>query len=162
MSLVVAQQKGSVIAIVSDTGVIEHGKRLPPEKQIPKIAIVNPELAIAFAGSPDLAKRHIDSFPVPQNYKATIQYLLTCHRDANRQVDFLALFNRPVPKIVVIRDGTVCSPVRTAWIGDHAAFEAFQRYPNTQQRGSTFEAAKLITVFESEVNRDNATFPLIG
>jgi hypothetical protein len=36
MTLVVARQKSNVIAIVSDTGVMEHGAQLPPEQQIPK------------------------------------------------------------------------------------------------------------------------------
>jgi hypothetical protein len=68
MTLVVAQQKGTTIAVVSDTGVSEHGMRLPPAKQVPKICIINPNLAnpnlaVAFAGNPDLATQSLLSFP---------------------------------------------------------------------------------------------------
>ena len=62
MTLVVAQKKGGVIAAVSDAGVMEHGERLSPAKCIPKICILTPDLAVAFAGNPDLAKHYINKY----------------------------------------------------------------------------------------------------
>jgi hypothetical protein len=165
MSLILAQQKRKVIAAVSDTGITEHGKQLPRARHIPKICIVHPDLAVAFAGNPDLAKRYLHGFPAGLNYKGIVDYLLSCHKDANGEVDFLALFNRPIPKIVAVRAGRVMQPQQTAWIGDHAAFEVVQRNKHSAAARAArlpFESTQIMSTLESEAHPDNATYPLLA
>jgi 20S proteasome alpha/beta subunit len=54
MTLVVAQRKKGIISAVSDTGITEHDAPLSLEKNVPKICIITPDLAVGFAGSPEL------------------------------------------------------------------------------------------------------------
>jgi hypothetical protein len=67
MTLVVAQQKGRIIAAVCDTGIFEHDVRLAIEQQLPKICVLSSDIAVGFSGSPDLALRHINRFEIPDH-----------------------------------------------------------------------------------------------
>jgi len=152
---------------VSDTGIVEHGAQLPPSKQLPKICILHPDLAVGFAGSPDLAVRYLRAFPKARpSFRSTVDYFVECHRQAAGGVDFLLMFNKPIPKIVRIRDGNAQPPAKTAWIGDHDGFEAFQRRGGLRGGDSslvsTFEKPQLISVRKSESHRDNMAFPMLG
>jgi hypothetical protein len=143
---------------------LEHGKQFPPEKQVPKICILTPDLTVAFAGNPDLSERYLNDFPESASYKTTVDYLLDRHCEANRQVDFLALFNKPVPKIVQIRRGRIYLSMKTAWIGDQAAFEAFQRYRHSHPSASVtsvFEKVLMFSTHETVTHHDNATPQLL-
>lgn len=166
MTLVVSKLKGAVIGAVSDTGVVEHAVRLGPDKQLPKICILNPDLAVGFAGSPDLALRYLEQFPRSKpTFRATIEYFKERHLKSSGSVDFLVLFNRPSPKIIPIREGDIQTAIKAAWIGDHGAFEAFQKYSSrTLKAGisSSFEAPKLVSTRRSESHRQNVTFPMLG
>jgi hypothetical protein len=167
MTLVVASRKRSVIAAVSDTGIVEHGRRLPPEQRLPKICILDRNLAVGFAGSPELAVRYLREFPQgdQRTFRSTVDYFVARHRESEGSVDFLLLFNRPTPKIIRIRDGGVSDSMRTAWIGDHDGFERFQRYRARQGLAavaSRYEAAQLTTSKVSESHRDNDTFEMLG
>ena len=163
MTLVVAQRVGSLIAVVSDTGVMKHGERLPFEQGIPKIGILTRDLAVAFAGDPDLAKLHIRCLPEGADYQITVDLLLKCHIEANYHVDYLVLCNQPEPKIVRISGGEA-SAVDTAWIGDKAAFEVFQRYRNSGPSlsvTSVLENPLLMPSYESETHPTNFTPQLV-
>ncbi len=164
MTLVVACLKNGIIAAVSDTGVTEHDQALSPERQIPKICIVTPDLAVAFAGASELAIRYLENFPpiAIEPYKTTVEYLLRCHQDAHQSVDFLALFHKPVPKVVAIRDGRVFPTQSTAWIGDQSAFGAFQQHRHSRSGASRMEMPLIQTVQPSEANPDNTTFAMLG
>jgi hypothetical protein len=164
MTLIVAQQKNGVIAVVSDTGITEHERSLGYDRQIPKICIVTPDLAVAFAGSSDLGIRYLENFPPMLNfpYKTTVEYLLRCHRDADESVDFLALFNKPVPKIVAVRNGRIFPPAPVEWIGDKLAFEAFQKYRRSRAGASAMEDLGIMTTQTSEAYANNVTFDLLG
>src|SRR5690242_3021118 len=167
MTLVVAKQKGHIIAVVSDTGITKQGARLGPESLLPKICILTPDIAVAFAGEPDLAVRYLNAFPrtSPPTYRSTLDYFTACQVDSENSVDFLILFNRPSPKMVPIRQGKPLTPTKAAWLGDQAAFEAFQRYaarPPLSHLTSSYEVPQLVARTESEAHRKNETFPMLG
>ena len=151
MTLVFAQKKGNVTAIVSDTGITKFTKRLSPERCTPKICILTPDLAVAFAGDPDLAKRSINSLPANANYKAITDHFLKCHHEADHQVDFLILLSGRTQKILRVRGGNISDPLSSAWIGDKAAFEVFQRYRNSGPSAtvtSVFENPALFSTYD--------------
>ena len=165
MTLVVVQQKGAVISAVSDTGVIEHNQKRPFNQQVPKICILAPDLAVGFAGQPDLSLSYLQQYPAGSNYRETVAYFVERNIESNRQADFIVMFNSPVPKIIRVTDGKASPPVRAAWIGDQSAFEAFQRYRLTKavaSVASVFEAAQLITIQQSEKHHNNMTFEMLG
>ncbi len=165
MSLVVARKIGSVIAAVGDTGISAHGMPLPAENGRPKITILNADLAVAFAGDPDLASRVIDDFDGCRkpNFQETVRYF------QKRQIEvvnleLLLMLNKPTAQIVRIRNG-LHERLDVAWIGDRDAYEAFQSYRyhrSGPQVASRYEVPKLLTLHQSERNPNNATFPLLG
>lgn len=116
MTLVVAKQRGDIIAVVSDTGIAKQGARLGPENQLPKICILTPDIAVAFAGEPDLAVRYLNAFPrtPAPTYRSTLDYFTACQLDSENSVDFLILFNRPSSKMVPIREGKPLTPTKVA------------------------------------------------
>lgn len=167
MTLVVARQKGSIIAVVADTGISKQGVNLGPEQQLPKICILTPDIAVAFAGEPDLAVRYLNAFPrtPAPSYRSTVDYFAACQVDSEDSVDFLILFNRPSPKMVPIREGEPQAPVKGAWLGDQSAFEVFQHYasrPPLSNLTSAYEVPQLVTNAESEAHRKNETFSMLG
>lgn len=169
MSLVVGQEKGGIVALVSDTGVVEHGVQLPPKQCRPKICLCGPDIAVGFAGSPELAAKALQRFAAvdDKDYDTTTQFFLNEHQGADGGVDYLIGFNRPAPKIVKISEGAIspCISGRTAWIGDRDAFSAFQKY-RTSRRGhsvtSHLEDLNLVSIQLSEENPQNKTFELLG
>jgi hypothetical protein len=165
LTLVVAQQKGTVIAAVCDTGITRAGMQLGPREQQPKVCILSKNIALGFSGSPDLAATQIGNFSTPTSdvFRATTDYFLSAHRKDD--LDFLLLLHHPVAKIVKISDGRIYHPSQTAWIGDKNAFELFQRYRTEKTSGpaaSRFEVPLISTTKESEKNAQNSTFDLIG
>lgn len=166
MTLVVARKSGSVISVVSDTGVTEHDVRLPPERCIPKMAILTPDLAVAFAGNPQLATRAINAFPrsAAPTYRSIISYFANAQSEAEN-LELLVLLNKPMPKIVRIRDGTV-NQCDVGWIGDKAGYEAFQRYKSRSGARpsvvSSLEVPQLVSIHDSESQEKNHTFQLLG
>ena len=168
MTLVVAQKKGVTISAVSDTGTTEHGVQLAAEKHIPKICILAPDLAVAFAGSSDLALRCFAEFDLTAHLFPTqiIGHFLKFHLAHAQSVDFIVMFAKPMPKLVKIANGREASSLsQTAWIGDRDAFEQFQSYRNDKERKSItsgFEVPLLVTNKELELLSDSVTFKLIA
>lgn len=152
---------------MSDTGIVEREIRLPAARQIPKTCILSPDLAVAFSGSIDLAIRYLRDFPHDQspNVSSTNAYFLKCHLESEQSVDFLLLYNRPVPKIVPVRAGKIQAATKAAWTGEQSAFEAFQKYNNSRRVPacvSPLEVPEIVTVRLSERHKDNETFRLLG
>jgi hypothetical protein len=128
--------------------------------------VLTPDLCIAFAGNPDLAHRAMRSLPELSGdaYRTVTAHFLRHHLEGDQQAEFLVLFNKPSPKIVAIREGRMFAPASSGWLGDHAAFDAFQRYRHTREPrpvASQFEALQVMT-HESERNPKNVTQMLIG
>ena len=78
MTLIVARQKGSRIAIVSDTQLSLHGNALPPLNGILNSCLLANGICVSFAGSPELATREIWEFsklhPLEAGYEETISF----------------------------------------------------------------------------------------
>jgi hypothetical protein len=167
LTLVVAQQKGRIISAVSDTGVMEHGVPLPPAQQIPKLCVLSPDVAVGFAGNPDLARRAIETASVPTTdvYRTVTQHFLGQHKHADEAVEFLILFARPVSKIIPIRDGRIYRPTLVAWLGDQQAFEAFQEYRTNKAATKVNPLTSTLYISTNkteEQHPDNVTFELLG
>lgn len=166
MTLVVAQRKKAIISAVSDTGITEHGIQLPPERHIPKICILTRELAVGFAGSPELALRCFAEFDRGlSSAKQIIDYFLNFHLSQECSVDFILMMHSPL-RLVRIADGKEHSPLaHVAWIGDYQAFEQFQKYRNDKEDRrvtSALEVPLMLTNKESERNPDSVTFKQIA
>ena len=165
MTLVVAQKKGAILSVVSDTGVSQNGARLPPDKHMPKICVLSPDFAVGFAGSPELALEAIAALNPSATPPDAIHHFREFHRAKAQSVDFILMFQRPVLRLVRIANGGVSSGLaHTAWIGDQTAFEHFQRRRNGRESpsaSSIFEVPLMFTDRASERDPDNVTFTMI-
>jgi len=166
LTLVVAQHSGPVVSAVCDTGVIENQKQLPFARQCPKLCILENGVAVGFAGVVALATQYIREFNQSGaiNFSEIADYFLDCHLDSQRRVDFILLFDKPLPRLVVVRDGERKTGA-TGWIGDKAAFEAFQKYRSQRHGGphvSSHEDFNIVTHSNNEANPNNKAFNLLG
>ena len=129
MSLVVAQHVEDDIRIVCDTyyGKIDalHGDLFAGAL---KAIVVSPARCVCFVGSGEAAKAALrpviddPSMPCEQ----VLQHLLEHHVRSEHHVDFLVAFADAPVSLARIAGGEVESALRAAWIGDQAAFEAYQ------------------------------------
>jgi hypothetical protein len=105
----------------------------------------------------------LDRRATPPN---TIHHFLEFHHAKDRSVEFILMFQPPSLRLIRIADGKDSSGIaHTAWIGDHAAFEHFQRYRNnreSQQVTSNLEVPLMFTGKASERDPDNVTFKMIA
>jgi len=133
MTLVVAKKKGEVLSLVSDTGISLNGEQLGPDKQIPKLCILDRNLAVGFSGSSDLALRAIRAAPKDgaATYRSVTSHFLEGHRQYD--TDFILAFGPPLSKLARISDGEVKQGHTAEWIGDQAAFAAFQEFRQTRK-----------------------------
>ena len=74
MTLIVARRSGNTIALVSDTGISHHGQKLDPKQFVPKITIINPDVAVEFAGSAELGIRAVTSVPSSSSYRQVVDF----------------------------------------------------------------------------------------
>jgi len=163
MTLVVGKQKGKILALVSDTGIEHNGERLGFDQQIPKIAILNKNLAVAFAGSQDLAINAIKMAPKHEaaTYGEIIQHFVEAHEANERAVDFILAFGAPLFKLAKISEGVVRQGRSVEWIGDHAGFSAFQEFRAKRVDPTIpFIAPKLHSLRKSEMK--SPCFDMIG
>ena len=162
MTLVVAKKKGEVLSLVSDTGISLNGALLGPDKQMPKLCILNRSLAVAFCGSPDLALRTIQA--APKDDRATYRSITNHFLDAHRQHDndFILAFGPPLSKLALVADGTIKQNRTTEWIGDKDGFEAFQEF--RQKRESTLPHIKTMLGTSRKIEAEGKlpTFDMIG
>src|SRR5450631_952372 len=120
MTLVVARKKGATLSLVLDTGISLNGAQLPPELQMPKVAILNSNLAVGFSGSPELALRAIDAAPsnTGASYGEFTHHFLEAHLDSEQGIDFIVAFGPPLSKLALIANGKVKQNGSNEWIGD--------------------------------------------
>lgn len=165
MTLAYAQHVGSVISVVSDTGVTEHEMPLGKRDQVPKIVILTPDLCVAFSGVVALAHQYIDGFhaEVRKTVPAIVGYFEECARASGGQVDFLIMFNKPIVKMIRIAHGQSGRVLRAAFIGDKPGFEAFQYNREHRAIPGVFPKTMfLTTTLVSERDKGNPTFMNLG
>jgi hypothetical protein len=163
MTLVVSRKIGNTIALVSDTGISHLGQRVSRDKFIPKITIIHPDIAVGFAGDPDLGLRAITTAPSAPSYRSVVDHFLAENRRYEGGVDFIIAFNKPLVKSVVISDGEVSKDRQ--WIGDHKAFAAFQRFFMKREISpsvSQLENLIVVTSLRADSLEDNPTLRMIG
>jgi len=160
MTLVVARKKGKVLSLVSDTGISLNGEQLGPDKQIPKLCILDRNLAVGFSGSSDLALRAIQAAPKDRaaTYRSVTNHFLEGHRQYD--TDFILAFGPPLSKLARISGGQIKQGSAVEWIGDQAAFAAFQEFPQTRKPRLPFMKEMLASGQEAEAQQP--TFDLIG
>jgi hypothetical protein len=166
MTLVVVQKKGTILNAVSDTGISQNGMPLPPDQHQPKLCVLSPSLAVGFAGSPELALEAIAGVPRAATPRDVVRHFLEFHRSRDQGVDFIVMVGQPQLWLVRITGGDEGNGLaRTAWIGDHAAFEHFQRYRGDREIRrvtSSLEIPLMFTGKPSERDPDNVTFKMIA
>jgi hypothetical protein len=164
MTLVVAQKKGTIISAVSDTGVSQNDMPLDRRSHLPKIAIVSRDLAVAFAGSPELALQAMASLDPGASVPAIVRHFAEFHKAKEYAVDFILMFQGQTSKLIRITGGQTGNGLaHSAWIGDHSAFELFQAYRNDRERRpvvSALERPLLLTAKETELSA--VTFKMIA
>ncbi len=155
MTLVVAKKVKKpgtdfkLIVIVSDTRLMAHalhgGMPLPWKKSVVKTSILDPNLAVSWAGRSDEADACLIKFSSgglhARPKEEIITFFYQSHLNAldsdkdNQGVDFILTFGGAAIEIVGIKNRTIQRNCSTAWIGAHSAFNEFQRYihaPNLQ------------------------------
>jgi hypothetical protein len=163
MTLVVARQSGNTIVLVSDTGITNLGERVSRDKFIPKITIIHPDIAVGFAGDPDLGLRAITTAPSERSYRSMVDHFLSESKRYQGGVDFILTFNKPLVKSVVVSDGQVSK--NRQWIGDHKAFSAFQKFfmkREVSPSASNLESLIVATSLKLDSLDDNPTLRMIA
>ena len=163
MTLVVAKKKGSILALVSDTGIELQGQQLAVNQHLPKIAILNKQLAVAFAGSSELALAAIAAAPKEESasYAEITQHFLESHQANDKAVDFIIAFGAPLYKFAKVAEGTIRQNRLVEWIGDHVGFEAFQDFrENRSDPSIPFITPMLHSIKEAE--KKSPCFDMIG
>jgi hypothetical protein len=163
MTLVVAKKKGSVLGLVSDTGIEFHGQQLAVNQHLPKIAILNTQLAVAFAGSSELALAAIAAAPkqASATYAEVTRHFFKAHQSNEKAVDFIVAFGAPLYKFAKVAEGTIRQNRSVEWIGDHSGFRAFQDFREKRSDPSIpFITPMLHTGRESEMK--SPCFDMIG
>jgi hypothetical protein len=128
MTLVIARLKDGIISAVSDTAVTFNEEAYRPERQVPKLCILSPDLAVGFAGIVESAVEALNEFPSDcKTYKAITDYFLEIHNTRSPETDFLLLFNKPVPKIVKVAHRKLEHPHGWGWIGYKPGYDLFQK-----------------------------------
>ena len=154
------EKEGQGSSLVSDTGISLNGEQLGPDKQIPKLCILDRNLAVGFSGSSDLALRAIRAAPKDgaATYRSVTSHFLEGHRQYD--TDFILAFGPPLSKLARISDGEVKQGHTVEWIGDQAAFAAFQEFRQTRRPRLPFMKEVLASGQEAEAQQP--TFDLIG
>lgn len=131
MSLIVAKIIRGSVRILSDTKLGHNsGLRLGPLQGTLKSIIVNSKLCVSFSGNSIALNviRQIDrntEYSV-KNLDAILSLLYASHCEGGRNKDYLVALAGPPPSLHRISNGNVEKDILNAWIGDQAAFEAYQ------------------------------------
>jgi hypothetical protein len=136
MTLVVARRINQDISLIADSLSSDPKQILQsPLAGVLKIIILSPTTAIAFSGSIALAETAITrSRRVVSNlndHTALTNFFLTEHMQMNQETDFIVCTLEPAACISRISGGELHADVLAAYIGNSAAFSAFQHVPKS-------------------------------
>jgi hypothetical protein len=130
VTLVVGRVEKGRVAIAADTLVTQNEAPLPVRKWTIKSCVLPGNICISFSNSPEHAETDFAAFaasyPTGTNFAGVISFFeASSARTGN---DYLIAFASPA-RIVKIADGKrINSIAKTAWIGDHSAYERFRQY----------------------------------
>jgi hypothetical protein len=150
MSLVVAQITETGICIVSDTRVSFADQRRPSFKTgTLKAIVVNARLVICFAGDVQAGLGSIRRCAKELNLGHSLEHLkdalCVATKSAKESVEFIVAEASSPVVLTRIRDGVVESKLQSVWIGDHKAFERFQRARHEPSQWSQEGLTSLLT-----------------
>jgi hypothetical protein len=131
MSLVVARQDGTQLAIVSDTKLTYpyhevKSLKTRPEEGIIKTVILSDNQCISFAGDMDSAEAAFKEIGYTGTDEQIIEVLTRYHKQSSYKTEFLYCTGSPL-SIYKFKDND-CRAVHSCWLGDKAAFEVFQSF----------------------------------
>jgi hypothetical protein len=130
MSLVVARQWGSMIAIVGDTHLVQsYGERAGLLQGIIKTRILADDLCVSFAGSlhwAEVALKEVDTRSVKDASRVK-GVLSRIHSDSDGAVDFLVAEAAPSPLLTLIK-GREAHTVTVAWLGPPWDLRGFNQF----------------------------------
>lgn len=137
MTLVIAKRDGNDLFMVADSK-LNDPKNLEnnPANSILKIAILHPQVKLAYAGVIHYAEQVIRDFYDKNicDLKDLVPLLLTTHIESNQQTDFiLATALNGKAQIISIKDGNLEYDIDNAWIGDARAFSVYQQSFHSSQ-----------------------------
>lgn len=131
MTLVVARKINDALAIVCDTKITNELVLFPSLLDgALKTIVVSTSLCVSFAGSVDIANKALEHIIAGSVHGRdnVIAHLLKCQRQNRSACDFLVACHEPPVTLDKIIDGRCESDLPVAWIGDHDAFESFQKH----------------------------------
>jgi hypothetical protein len=137
MSLVTARKEGQFIYLISDTHLTDSDV-LPnesrpdrpqmvsdPRDSAIKITLLQPQIAVAFAGGSAFAD---DAIQQCRNRPLAdvARILLQSNIDATNKVEYIIAVGAPIFDLIAIKDGKIAYGQQNAWIGDSDAFNFYQ------------------------------------
>ncbi|MFT6909835.1 MAG: hypothetical protein ACJAS1_006562 [Oleiphilaceae bacterium] len=141
MTLIVARSEDGETFITSDTLLSKiNGEKLSYDECVVKIAIINFECCICFAGNfepANIAITHLIKAEY-QTVNEILQYLYSVHQEYNQSVDFGVITNiGGKTSLYSLKDGVPESNVINLWLGDH--FNTFQHKMSEFQNEATLK-----------------------
>jgi hypothetical protein len=138
MSLVVAQATDEGPRLVSDMrATYPDGRRPQFKTDTLKAIVVAPSITVCFAGDVQAGLQGVRQFALELRESSPLERLIdslqTLTLDNRRPVDFIVATNSTNCQLTRIRGSLVERNLQIAWIGDPAAFEAFQLERNRPQ-----------------------------
>jgi hypothetical protein len=147
MTLVVARKTNDIAWIVSDTLVYDPKPDQPREHAL-KTFVIDENTVAAYTGSPNHAHGILKSLAenaLAEKPRDPTSALISEHKrftdlHGPTDIDFIVVHKGNISKISNGKSKTV----NVAWIGDHRAFESFQRYHDKFQKGLATPFSDLI------------------
>jgi hypothetical protein len=134
LSLVVAEATANGPVIVSDTRVLYPSRRSAYKTGTLKTVVLRRDVAVSFAGSVQAALETIREIASDMRQGTTLEAVISRLHDITEGdhgvCEFIVAVDGTDWQLTRIRNGQVESGLRSTWIGDHDAFEQFQRLRN--------------------------------
>lgn len=133
MTLVVARNIRDRIFIISDSRITDPNiLRRSSLQGALKAVILHRGLCVCFAGNLWRSQNAVSKLEInPGSYfdvEEILANLLQSHKDGDSDTDFIVAILTPNTSIFRIRSGQIERNLNAAWIGDHDAFSAYQKY----------------------------------
>lgn len=125
MTLVIAGVRNGRIFVISDTQInLPGGSKDVPQL---KVTFAADDVAVAFAGSPELASREVAQFLRQQDYSYDAAKEFFPAASLRAGSDFFICFAKTA-QILKVKNGHQTKVESLDWIGDHQGFRALQKH----------------------------------
>jgi len=158
-----------VIARIAKNGIrIDSDSKLTDPKVIQssplsgaiKTVLLDRSISISYAGSVHCAQKaieHLFSIKERLTEREVVSELLELNKKSNNETDYLVVSIQKSPTIYRIKKGTVETSNLVSWIGDHSAFNLFQKeFVSKSQNVNNFDMLKLQgEIFQKIISNPN-------